>query len=340
MEDVLGRGTDLERFQAFLANWKRILDRRVDEAVKLFTEIRGVHGLVLAGSTGRGEPWPLSDIDLLPIYEDGQEGAQAEIARRRTEMLDRWVDEGWWTGLDIGTLVFTRGEVIRILGPDGPGLMEVLRDDRWYHSVDKGYGGRAVHDPDGLAAALAEWLTEQRFSESVMRLRLERERREVDEALRRFRVCLEAQDRLEATKAVRQVAKWLQIRLLESWGERDNSLGRVGTRFERTAMSRGQHELVNALNALSDLDDESVGRRMEVAPWWVRERHDRSWRARQHIGEEVTRLQDARDVLRVCSHSRCAGSRRHRSRRGWQFRSTLNCSMRKRGSCLRSSSYR
>ena len=70
MEDVLGGRTDATRFQAFLDDWEAILARRVDEALAVFRTVEGLHGLVLAGSAGRGEPWPLSDIDLLPIYAD------------------------------------------------------------------------------------------------------------------------------------------------------------------------------------------------------------------------------------------------------------------------------
>ena len=38
-----------------------------------------------------------------------------------------------------------------------------------------------------------------------------------------------------------------------------------------------------------------------MAPNWVWERHDRSWRARRHVGETVSRREDARDTLRVCA---------------------------------------
>lgn len=93
----------------------------------------------------------------------------------------------------------------------------------------------------------------------------------------------------------------MQTWRLESWGHRDNSLGRFGTRFAVLANARGAAGLIDALDALSDLDRASVWRRFETAPDWVWERHDRSWQARQHVGEPVSKLQDARDTLRVCA---------------------------------------
>lgn len=300
MEDVLGARGDPDRFTAFLADWESVLAQRVDEAVGTFAAVEGVHGLVLAGSLGRGEPWPLSDIDLLPIYDGVHaERVRVEIASRRAGMLRRWSGDGWWTGLDISTLAFGAREVREALGAGGPDVMSLLRDDRWYHSVDKGYQGRAIYDPVGLATPLAWWCTEHRFSAPVVRLRLDRARAEAEAA----RSLLHAsRNPLEGTNAARSFVKWITIGLLERWGERDNSLGRLGTRFERLALTRGHSEVVHALNALSGLDDASVERRMGAAPAWVWERHDRSWRARKHIDEAVSRMQDARDVLRVCAH--------------------------------------
>lgn len=302
MEDVLGGGTDPRRFDAFLDDWEGVLVRRVDEAVAALAAVDGVVGLVLAGGVGRGEPWPLSDIDLLPIYDDDRmEEARAEVERRRVAILPRWVEEGWWTGLDIGRLAFGRAEVERAVASHAPGALALLNDDRWYHSIDKGYRGRAVFDPVGLAAPLARWLTDRRFEPATVRVRLARERRELDAAVGRVAAAIADSDPLAATTALRTAVKWFQTGLLEGWGERDSSQGRLGTRFDRAARAHGRAALVDELDALVDLDAASVARRMGAAPWWVRERHDRSWWARRHVGEAVTREEDARDTLRVCA---------------------------------------
>ena len=131
MEDVLGGRTDATRFQDFLHDWEAILAHRVEEALATFRTIEGLHGLVLAGGVGRGEPWPLSDLDLVPIYgDDSLDSAPAEIERCRRILLERWIAEGWWTGLDIGRLRFTRGEVERALRADTAMVLEILAEDR------------------------------------------------------------------------------------------------------------------------------------------------------------------------------------------------------------------
>lgn len=299
---MLGGRASRARFDAFLANWETILSHRVDQAVDAFKEIDGVRGLVLAGSHGRGEPWPLSDIDLLPIYDDSLvEHAQAEIERQRTVLLAQWVDQGWGTGLDIGRLIFTRNELARVLIPEGPDVTTILQDDRWYYSLDKGYRGRAIYDPEGLTIPLVTWLTEHRHSKPAVQLRLTRAQREIEEAQQLCIANVDGGDAPGATVALRSAAKWMMTWQLESWGASDTSQGRIGTRFERLARDHDREDLVDVLRDLNDLSDVSVERRMEVAPDWVWERHDRSFRARQHVGEDVTAIQDARDTLRVCS---------------------------------------
>jgi hypothetical protein len=41
------------------------------EAVAVLGSVPEVRGLIVGGSMGRGDPWPLSDIDVLPIYATG-----------------------------------------------------------------------------------------------------------------------------------------------------------------------------------------------------------------------------------------------------------------------------
>ena len=301
MEEVLGGHTADNQFAVFLTDWEAILARRVEEAVAAFGQVKGLHGLILAGGLGRGAPWPLSDIDLIPIYADDRPEAAAEIEMLRLAFLERWIAEGWWSGLDIGRLRFSRREVQRARSANPPALSTLLADDRWYHTMDKAFGGCTLIDLDGIATSLVAWFSALRFTPAVVAYRLQREQQELVNSQHAFALAVNSGDMLAATGHLRNAAKWLFTLHLERWGERDNSQGRIGTRFVTAAHAHGADALVDTVHALSDLVEPQVWQRLATAPPWVRERHDRSLRARLHVGEPIAPLADARDTLRVCS---------------------------------------
>ena len=86
----------------FIGNWEEALERRVQEAGESLSTIRGVAALVLGGGIGKGEPWPLSDIDVIGVYRhDEFERTKHEVRKVRAGIEERWVHEGFPTSLDI-----------------------------------------------------------------------------------------------------------------------------------------------------------------------------------------------------------------------------------------------
>ena len=302
VEELLGIHNDDRVFARFLSHWRDTMANRIAQAATAIGAIDGVEGLILAGSNGTGKPWPLSDIDLIPVYaDDNQTAAIAQVDEARLALLDAWSTEGWRTGVDVGRLRFTVHELDTALAAGAPAPVALLTDERWYHSIDKAYGGRALIDPDGRAARLLAWFTAHRFHPEVVAMRLEHSAAASRASLDLVDAQLRRHDRVGAAVALLKSIQWYQIHMMEGWGERDNSLGRLGTRFERAARTHGMGELSGALDELGALTRDLVSARLEQAPGWVQERRDRSWKARRYIGEAVTALQNDRDVLRVCA---------------------------------------
>jgi hypothetical protein len=302
VDEILGGHIDDRIFIDYLNDWQNIMEARIRRASDALRKVPGVEGLILSGSNGLGTAWALSDIDLTPIYDesqlaDSQDGAESV----RLALLDEWSGKGWRTGVDVGRLYFGVDELTRVFANGDPDPVPLLRDDRWYHSIDKAYGGRALFDRDGLGERLAKWFAAVRFSPEVIRVRLDRSAAGARESLDAASEALHEGDRARAFSALLKSIQWRQIHLMERWGQRDNSLGRFGTRFEREARERGVGHIPEELDRLASLTDAEVQDRLTRAPWWVRERRDRSWAARRERDEPATALQNDRDVLRVCT---------------------------------------
>lgn len=145
-------------------------------------------------------------------------------------------------------------------------------------------------------------------AEYIVQYRIDHARRQDEASRTAARLHAKRGEMRMATLALWKAIQWRQIGLMESWGRRDNSLGRFGTRFRRAASERGMDGIADVLDRVAGLDDEHLVRRMREAPWWVWQRHERSLAARVVAGEHVSVRDDQRDTLRV---SAMYAARRH-----------------------------
>jgi predicted nucleotidyltransferase len=299
---MIGGRTDDAAFAAWIPGWRGHLDDRLETVRRVLGDIPGIRACVLAGSVGRGAAWPLSDIDLIPVVENGaMAGLDAAMDEIRARLLPRWLAEGWNTGIDLGWLRFTPDEVASLAVPD-PDVLDRITDRRWYHALDKMYGGRPLtEDAGGSAARLAAWSLAHRFLPEVVAARRRAIREDLDAIALAAAGAVDDARWLEATLHLRRGVQLAQIGWMEAWGERDISLGRFGTRFAHAARVRGAGDLVARLDRLAALGDDRLAGRFAVAPWWVAQRHHRSFAARRAAGEAVAGVGDRRDTLRVSS---------------------------------------
>ena len=276
--------------------WRQLLEERLAEAAAALGSVPGVRGLIVGGSMGRGEPWPLSDIDMLPISRAGSETAE-EVQRWQSTLVDWWAASGRAQTLDVSWLRFTDDEVEQAMRSGAAGAALRMSELRWFHGFDKSYGGRGAADPDGLAEAFARWVTELRFDPAVVAARIGQWRMQLDDARKRAADAMGRDDREGATLALREAARALRMVLIEGWGERLGSMGREWTRFERMAKRHGEETLAARIAVVADANAQGAVRRAATTPAWVQERVELAYAARREVGERVTEEESARDQL-------------------------------------------
>ena len=136
-------------------------------------------------------------------------------------------------------LRFDEEEVERAVGQGAAFAAAQMSDPRWFHGLDKMFGGRGVADPDGVGQKFAEWVSNMRFQPDVIAARVDRWSVTVDEA-RNLAVDAYTQgDNESGTIELRTAARGLRLGRLEGWGERLGSMGREWTIWERMAQDHG-----------------------------------------------------------------------------------------------------
>jgi hypothetical protein len=296
-------------------DWRTALDDRVRDANELLGAVDGVRGLVLAGSVGRGEPWPLSDLDLVPVYDLlRRQAASAEVERRRSALEGFWGWASWPVSLDVGWLSFTVDEVEQALAAGAELAAAHMAERRWFHGLDKAYGGRALPGSDPRVGEFATWLTQARFQPPVVAARLRRWAGDARSALRQAEDQLAGGDTKAALPAVHRAAEATIDLLTERWGTRTSSLGRRWTRFERLAAEHRATRLAADVLACRGARPHDVAERLRQAPGWLHHRVLVAYQARISAGEPVSPEQNARDQIIAFAQ---LWSRRHLPHAAW-----------------------
>jgi hypothetical protein len=257
--------------------------------------VPGVIAVIIGGSVGRGEHWPLSDIDLMVVSADRpvQEVA-TDVDMCAYRISEMWGTTGIYTAVDAGKITFDVTEARRLCAGSSSDTASALSDARVLHGIDKMFGGYTTHDPSEIGAALLDWSARYRFSEPVTAGR-------TSWWLSQAETAAEAAEHLAATDPI---GAWIMVRragtslaeaALERRGLRTGSLGRFWTRFERLLAAHRALSLAEQITSACCATVDSI----DATDWpeWLSSRIDLSLAARWLTGEKVTAVQNVRDTV-------------------------------------------
>ncbi|WP_150461815.1 nucleotidyltransferase domain-containing protein [Nesterenkonia ebinurensis] len=278
-----------------LSGWQERASRRTDEAVRAMSQVPGVIAVIVGGSMGRDEHWPLSDIDLMVV---SAEHPVAEVAARvdmcAYQMSEMWGTSGIYTAVDAGKITFDLAEAESVSTGSPTDSATALSDPRVFHGIDKMFGGYAAYDPHGVGHALLDWSARHRFTEPVVAGR-------TSHWLSSAHAAAESSERLASSdptaawNLIRRAGTALAEAALEKRRLRTGSLGRFWTRFEHLLEEHDASPLAEGLtSACHARADQELSERM---PEWLTSRIELSLAARVLVGESVTAEQNARDVV-------------------------------------------
>lgn len=271
-----------------LQGWRERLDARAEEALETLAAVPGVVGLVMGGSFGRGQHWPLSDLDVI-VVSSGRpvDDVITEVDWRAYQLSEMWGSSGIYTGVDAGRLTFDESEI-----REYDDLLARMDDSRWLHVIDKIYGGRPSHDQRGAAQALLDLSARWRFDPAVVDRRITSWLSMAEQWLAHAELLIE-NDWTGAWIVIRRAATAVAEAATDRWGERAGSLGRYWTHFEARAHRHGRSAFADRLVTAAEARPQPA----PAVPEWLADRLALSYQARQLIGEDVTREQNDRDNL-------------------------------------------
>ncbi|WP_019545197.1 nucleotidyltransferase family protein [Streptomyces sulphureus] len=196
--------------------WNQLLAERLEESLRILGAVAGVQSLIVGGSVGRGEPWPMSDIDLLPVFASTKEPAD-EVAEQQSELVDWWAASGLAQTLAVGWLSFTAPELRETMAEGVQGLVGRMSDPRWFHALDMTYGGYPGTPDDKLTEEFVSWATEMRFHPAVTAERVARWRHDARHVADEAVECRDT-DPERASRLLREAARRLRCAHVEEWG--------------------------------------------------------------------------------------------------------------------------
>lgn len=281
-----------------LHDWQARIARVEAQEAAHFAGLPYVRGVAVIGSVGRGTQWPLSDIDLL-IVADPVQGADPEsfVRAEEEERNRRLHAAGIPNVVEAAGWVLTTSDVQAAVAADEEAFLRILEHPHWLGIVLRVGGPRVAHDPGGATAQLIARcqaaFEDERFLSLWQEMAQRAQRDGLEEAARH----IARGDWPRASRAV--IRSDGTAGCYARWRGLPQSLCRGVSRFLRAAQVAGEPELGALFLTANRLRGEEIAERFGSVPSEGHRERDVSLAVRRQMGEGVTELEAARDLLHV-----------------------------------------
>ena len=280
-----------------LKNWRDRVARVCEAECAYFAGLPYVKGLAAIGSVGRGDPWPLSDIDMLVVAEqvEGQHPSGA-VRVEEQKRNDRLHAAGIPNDVEASIWTITPEEVEPALAGDVSPMLGNVGELPWGWPgfLVKAHGGTVITDSAGRLARFVERCDQILFRSEFLGLQRQQIIEKMEKRLADVRDLMARERWPTASLSLMRMAHEITTPLYLSWGRVPQSISRCVSRFLSACREVGQWFL-----DAERLRPEQVQARFDGLPPAATTERNRLLAIRRGSGEDMDELAVTRDLLHV-----------------------------------------
>lgn len=282
-----------------LREWQSRIDRVAEQESAYFAQLPYVKAMAVIGSVGRGQPWPLSDVDLLVVTDlpgdtDAQEVVRkVEIVRRKRledARIPVEVEAYLWAALRLAELAEACEE-------DDDSFLHRMKHWYWRGIVIKSQGARVVKDTAGCLTRFLERSHEVFCSPRFLDLWLGIELEQASHAMESGMGAMGQEDWEQAACELLSATGSFMSGCYAVWRFVPLSLMRCITMFQKAAEAEASQPLVGLVALLARLQEVDCWKRFESLPEAGRREIEVVYEIRKETEPGVTKLSVVRDML-------------------------------------------
>ena len=284
-----------------LDGWRERIERVASEESDYLAALPYVKGIAIIGGTGRGTPWPLSDVDMLTVAEFWRERDPEELIRQEEhERNARLARQGIPNDIEPSEWVILAQDLCDAVAESEDAFFSRIEHPHWMGIVIKAERGRVSHDFDGQVQAFLGRCNETFYADRFIELWVRRVITRCSRLLTHAESLIRRGEYMQASlEILRTTYQQLPAGAYAVWRTVPQSSSRSVTRFLAAADKAQDSRTAELYLAASRLDKATAWDRFAALPPQGKKTRDPMWTIRRGAGEDVDELSATRDILNL-----------------------------------------